>query len=237
MSVGDGVVFGETLARHGVERLGVVRRAQGVLRVLQVTEVVLQVHPVRRPGDEHEGLAHGVSLLELDEHRGGARLHEPEVQVVPREGVAADLLHQHGTRLYAGDHARLGGLEVAYAVDAFHVAGDGDPEDGLPLVPGLPVDLHPAPGPVDVLPVVWHPGVHEDVRLPFGHAPEDLGHLLRALQLHVLVAEVLLQENPDKVGVRHVLVPSQVAERDLFQPAQTATGRQDDERHEHHADK
>src|SRR5215207_1471385 len=60
--VGYGVVALEVLVDYGGDLGRLVEGAQEVFRVLKVAKVIPEVHPVRRPRVEHEGLPLSISV-------------------------------------------------------------------------------------------------------------------------------------------------------------------------------
>jgi hypothetical protein len=170
--VGHRVVLFQAGPHHGMQRSGVVDLPHRVLRVFEVVEVVLGVHPVRRPAEERERLLVTVRPLQGSQHGRSVRRDEIHVQVVLRDDLVLYTLHKQGARLDAGDLVHLRFVEVFQALYV-HVIRHGNAVLGLPQVPGLFQQNGLAAGSLHVGLMGWHSGVQKSVRVPTGDALED----------------------------------------------------------------
>src|SRR5215218_3685771 len=116
--VSHGILLPQVPAHDGRAFGRVVRRAHGVLGVLQVPDVKPLIHPVRRPGEEDELFPEGIKALDLGEHACGGCRHELLLEAVSRYDLRAGLLHRHRPRLAAEDDLRIGAVKL---VGARHV--------------------------------------------------------------------------------------------------------------------
>jgi hypothetical protein len=67
--------------------------------------------------------------------------------------------------------------------------------------------------------VVRHPGIQESIGFAFDKFLVDGPDIVGELELDVIVAEFIFEQHLRQVGVGHVLVPAQIAEREI--PAST----------------
>src|SRR5215212_3632894 len=211
--VGRRIVALESLVDRARDRGRVVERTLGVLRVVEVDDIVLQVHPVRRPPREHDGLLRFCLPLQLGEHTGCARRDQPHVQVVRGDDVFLDHRHEGRPRLDARDLVRPGVVEVGDARYALHIAEYRKAVLGLALVPRLRQELHAGLdlGLVYVNLVVGHPRVLERIEVAAGDALVQRADIEGTLYQHV-VAQLVSQDNHRQVIDGYVLIPTDVPE-------------------------
>src|SRR5215212_5316437 len=211
--VGRRIVALEGLVDRARDRGRVVERTLGVLRVVEVDDIVLQVHPVRGPPREHDGLLRFCLPLQLSEHTGRARGDQLHVQVVRGDDLVLDHRHEGRSRLDARDLVRPRLVEVGDARYALHVAEHRKTVLGLALVPRCRQELHPGLdlGLVYVNLVVGHPRVLERIEVAAGDALVERPDIEGTLYQDVVAQ--LVPHNDHRQGVYgYVLGPSDVPE-------------------------
>jgi hypothetical protein len=95
------------------------------------------------------------------------------LQLVLRNDVGLDLVHQDSARFYARNHVGPRRIQVGDTTHVLHVIGNGDPVPGRVDVPRLFGDLDPALTSLYELLVVRHPGIQESIGFAFDQVPVD----------------------------------------------------------------